>query len=232
MSQKASERIEKLTLNEIIAAWYADRKGRNSRDEARLIRAIYPPLAEGRPLSPRDVAESSDLPIRSVEIAFRDMRRAGADFDGDGNLIGNALTLRPTPHKFTVDGQKLYAWCAVDTLFLPALVGKTAQVESTCLATGEPIRLTISPSGIETVDPADTVVTVTVPGFSAACEPGQGKGGECASCQSMNYFVSRAAAERHLGPEADVAILDVETVWQLAHTVWVEPYLKGLEQQS
>ena len=219
-------------IDSITEAWSAKQKAEYSKEEARLILAIYPALAEGRPLTAQEVSESSGIPVRSVETVFRHMRRTGADFDDEGKLIGNALTLRPTPHKFTVDGQKLYAWCAVDTLFLPALVGKTAEVESTCLATGEPVRLTISPSGIEAVDPAETVVTVTIPGVSAACEPGQGKGGECASCQSMNYFVSRAAAERHLGPEADVAILDVETAWQLAHAVWVEPCLKGQELAS
>ncbi len=61
------------------------------------------------------------------------------------------------------------------------------------------------------------------------CEQCKGKGGESATCQSMNYYVSRAAAERHLGPDADVAILEVQEASQLAQKVWVEPYLKALK---
>lgn len=160
------------------------------------------------------------------------MRRAGADFDEYGHLIGNALTLRPTPHKFTVAGQQMYAWCAVDTLFLPGLVGKPAEVESTCPATGERVRLVISPTGIDSVDPVGAVATVTIPGVSAACKPGQGKGGASASCQSMNFYVSRHAAESHLGSQPEVAILEVETAWQMAHRVWVEQYLRELEPTS
>ena len=232
MDEVSSLEKQNPDIDSIIEAWSANRKAEISKEEARLIQAIYPALAEGQLLSPERVSTSSGIPLRSVKTAFRAIRRSGADFDDDGNLIGNALTRRPTAHKFFVDGQQLYAWCALDTLFLPGLVDNTANVESTCPATGETVRLTISPSGIEAVEPAEAVVTVTIPGVSAACEPGQGKGGESASCQSMNYYVSRDAAESHLGPDADVAILEVETAWRLAHRVWVEPYLKALELAS
>ena len=227
MSKKVG--MESPDFDEIIEAWSVNKKSGFSEDEARLIQAIYPALAEGRPISADQVSASSGIPLRTVKTTFRTMRSRGADFDDDGNLIGNALSLRPTRHKFEVDGQQLYAWCALDTLFLPGLFGKAAEVESTCPATGEAVRLTISPSGIEAVEPAEAVVTITIPGVSAACEPGQGKGAGSASCQSMNYFISREAAEKHLGPECDVAILDVQEASQLAQKVWVEPYLRALE---
>lgn len=226
MSEKV--RVGNPDLNEIIEAWTSSQKMKFSEDEAKLIKAMYPPLAQGEALAPADVATNSGFPLKVIEKSFRLMKRSGAEFDDSGNLIGNALTLKPTKHKFVVDGQELYAWCAVDTLFLPALVGKTAEVESICPATGEPIRLRISPSGIESVEPEETVVSVVVPGASAACDPGQGKGADSASCQSMNFFVSREAAENHLGPDSDVAILDVEQASQLAQKVWVKPYLKAL----
>lgn len=219
-------------LERITQAWSENRQVDFSETEARLIRAIYPNLAQGEPLSPERVSESSGFPLRLAQRTFRLMRRMGADFDAEGNLVGNALTLRPTPHKFTVDGQQLYAWCALDTLFLPGLVGGAAKIESTCLATGDPIRLSLSPNTIESVDPPKAVVSVAVPGVSAACAPDQGKGGNSAACQSMNFYVSREAAESHLGPNADVAILSVEEAWKLAQKVWVEPYLKALEPAS
>ncbi len=226
-----SEKIgtESLDLDEIIEAWTSSKKMNFSENEAKLVRAMYPPLAQGEPVAPADVATNSGFPLKVIEKSFRLMKRSGAEFDESGNLIGMALTLRPTNHKFVVDGHELYAWCAVDTLFLPGLVGKTAEVESICPATGERIRLRISPTGLESVDPLETVVSVVVPGASAACKPGQGKGAGSASCQSMNYFVSREVAEKHLGADSDVAILDVQEASQLAQKVWVKPYLKALE---
>ena len=227
MSEKV--RMDSADLDEIIEAWSSSQKMKFSEDEAKLIKAMYPPLAQGEPVAPADVATNSGFPLEMIEKSFRLMKRSGAEFDESGNLIGMALTLMPTNHRFVVDGQELYAWCAVDTLFLPGLVGKTAEVESICPATGEAIRLRISPTGIESVDPLETVVSVVVPGASAACEPGQGKGAGSASCQSMNFFVSREAAEKHLGPDTDVAILDFDEASHLAQKVWVEPYLNALE---
>ncbi len=227
MSEKV--RIDSAELNEIIEAWSSSQKMKFSEDEAKLIKAMYPPLAQGEPVAPADVAAKSGFPLKVIEKSFRLMKRSGAEFDESGNLIGNALTLKPTKHKFVVDGQELYAWCAVDTLFLPGLVGKTADVESLCPATGERIRLRISPTGIESVDPLKTVVSVVIPGASAACKPGQEKGAGSASCQSMNFFISREVAEKNLGPDSDVAILDIQEAAQLAQEVWVVPYLKALE---
>ena len=227
MSEKVG--TESPDLNEIVEAWSSSQKMKFSEDEAKLIKAMYPALALGAPLTPTDVAAKSGFHLKMIEKTFRLMKRSGAEFDESGNLIGMALTLKPTDHKFVVDGQELYAWCAVDTLFLPGLVGETADVESICPATGERIRLRISPTGIESVEPRDTVVSVVIPGTSAACEPGQAKGAGSASCQSMNYFISREAAERHLGADSDVAILDVQEASQLAQKVWVVPYLKALE---
>lgn len=223
---------ENLDVEQIAEAWSENRKVDFSETEARLIQAIYPNLAEGLPLTLEGVSEDSGFPLRTIEKSFRLMRRAGADFDDEGNLIGNALTLRPTPHKFSVDGTQLYAWCALDTLFLPGLVGRPARVESPCPATGGPVRLTIAPDRIIRVDPAEAVVSVAVPGISAACAADQGKGRDGPACQSMNFYVSREAAEGHLGPDSDLRILGVERAWKLAQKVWVEPYLKSLEPSN
>lgn len=65
----------------------------------------------------------------------------------------SGLTLRRTAHAFEVAGQRLHTWCAWDTLFLPALLGATARVRSTCPVTGRAIELTVAPDGIEQVEP-------------------------------------------------------------------------------
>ncbi len=47
--------------------------------------------------------------------------------DQQGRVVGfSGLTLRPTAHSLRVGDRQLYAWCAWDTLFLPALLDETA----------------------------------------------------------------------------------------------------------
>jgi alkylmercury lyase len=57
----------------------------------------------------------------------------------------------------------LHTWCAWDTLFLPELLGKTARVESACESSGDPVRLTVSPAGVESIEPASPVVSFLAP---------------------------------------------------------------------
>ncbi len=58
-----------------------------------------------------------------------------------------------------VDGRRLYAWCAWDTLFLPELFGRAVTIESTCPTTERPIRLRVTRDGVEHVSPSTTVLS-------------------------------------------------------------------------
>lgn len=73
------------------------------------------------------------------------------------------LALPEMKHRLTLAGQKLFTWCAWDTLFIPPIIQKTAQVESPCPITGEMIRLKVSPERIETLEPEAAVMSLTTP---------------------------------------------------------------------
>jgi len=51
----------------------------------------------------------------------------GMESGDSGNIVGAALTTRETPHKVRLSGRDLYAWCALDTLFIPGLLGEDAE---------------------------------------------------------------------------------------------------------
>lgn len=52
---------------------------------------------------------------------------------------------------------------------MPALIGATARVASTCPVTRQAISLTVAPGGVETLSPDDAVVSMLLPadGFDA-----------------------------------------------------------------
>lgn len=61
-------------------------------------------------------------------------------------------------------GHELYTWCAPDTLLFPAIIGRAAQIESPCPATGTPVRLTVDPhAGVTALDPPTAVVAIANP---------------------------------------------------------------------
>ena len=211
------------TLDEIIAAWQEAKKREYLSPEKRAFElAILRKLAEGRPVSPEQIAASTRSAVNAVRGIFQSLREGRADFDAQGNLVGMVLTLIPTPHEFRVKDKQLYAWCALDTLFLPGLIGAPAEIISTCPATGTEVRLTITPEGINSARPAEAVLSVVVPGFSAACKPGQPGGAQGPVCSSMHFFRDRQAASTWLVVHPDLAQLTLNEAWQLARRVWID----------
>jgi alkylmercury lyase len=172
-------------LQEVIFKWKSGWRGRgtssSATDEKNLTTDILNAIAEGLPVSTTALEERTGLDFDEVDGIFDRMRGAGSEFNADGHLVGNVLTQIPTPHHFNIDGKELYAWCALDTLFLPGLMGRTAEVESTCPATGQGIRLTVAPNHIDSSSPDGIVVSIIIPGEADGTGQGSVSGPQCAT---------------------------------------------------
>jgi alkylmercury lyase len=129
-----------------------------SADEQRLFLTLYRLLADGEPVDAADLADAAGQPVGSVSDALK--RLPGVHSDEQGRVVGFwGLSIRPMPHRMTINGRTLYAWCAWDTLFLPELLGNTAVIESTCPTTGQRITLTVDDTKVTDHDPAETVLS-------------------------------------------------------------------------
>ena len=176
-------------------------------------------LAEGQPVTPERLAAVAGQPVEFIRTTFAALQNCGCEFNEQGALIGDALTLTPTRHHFRVKNYDLYAWCALDTLFLPALINQTAEITSTCPQTGALIHLTVSPDGIEAVSPPETALSIV---FTSGCTSGING----SFCGQIHYFVSREAAVQWVGGRTDFAVLSVGEGFELARQVYIEPLLK------
>ncbi|MHB1142333.1 MAG: organomercurial lyase [Sulfuricaulis sp.] len=128
----------------------------------RLALALYRLLAEGHAVAPARLADTLDSPVEDIEHTLGEW--PGVFKDDQGHIIGFwGVTVKEMPHHLEVNGNTVYAWCAWDTLFLPALLDATVKVASRCAQTGEPVQLTVAPERIESVEPASTVVSFLVP---------------------------------------------------------------------
>jgi alkylmercury lyase len=129
-----------------------------SEDEQRLFVTLYRLLAAGQSVDATDLANSAGQPLDAVSDALE--RLPGVFTDEQRRVIGFwGLSIRPMPHRIMVDGRTLYAWCAWDTLFLPELIGATAEIESTCPATGQRITLTVDGTDVTSHYPDETVLS-------------------------------------------------------------------------
>ena len=221
----------KFTVEEVIEAWKrrfdddSDSKRSLLNESHSLTSLLLKLLTEGYPVSAAQLAELSGLPLKQIEAAFNRFEIAGGEFDNNGNLVGAALTLNPTPYRFRVNGKQLFTWCSLDAIFLPGLLEQTAEVESICPVTGEPITLTITPNGIGEASPEQTVLSVTVPGVSCAtgesCLPNK-TGPQSDACSQMHFFSSREAADVWLKDHPGVVVFSLDQAYRLARENWID----------
>ena len=166
-------------------------------------------LARGKPASPEEITAAAGKSPEEVQAALDQF--PSAEWDERGRLVGAGLTLRPTPHRFEVEGRTLFAWCALDTLMYPVLLGRTASIESPCRGTGEPVRVEATPAGIETVEPPSAVVSVVEPKDAANIRG--------VFCENVHFFASPEAASRWLEKHPQATILPVEDAFWLGRLI-------------
>ncbi|MGH2896721.1 MAG: organomercurial lyase [Solirubrobacteraceae bacterium] len=78
--------------------------------------------------------------------AYRDDQNRVTGFDG-------MTPIEMGHHRLDLDERTVSAWCALDTLFLPDLLGETVHVTSRCPVTGQEISLTVGADGVSDVHP-------------------------------------------------------------------------------
>lgn len=133
-------------------------------DARRLGVELYRQLALGEPVPIERLSEALGTPIGEVTALLQDEQLKGWVFyDDEGKVIGfRGLAVREMPHRFEVDGRTLYTWCAIDSLFIPELLGQSARVESRDPHTGTAVRLTVSPDGVQSAEPANAVMSILI----------------------------------------------------------------------
>ncbi len=153
--------------------------------ERKFALSIYRLLARGEPVRREQLAAA--LNQRSSEIwETLSTWRSLIQWDDNRRVVGFAgLTLEPTRHRLITDGGTLFAWCAWDTLFIPRILGVTANVESTCPETGRAISLTVSASGVTHAEPSGVVMSLPQTTLAAMNENVRAN-----FCQHMFFFWS------------------------------------------
>jgi len=162
-------------------------------------------LALGEPVEITTLAAETNLSVGDVRAHLAAV--PDTEFDEAGRIVGHGLTLRPTPHQFTVEGQELYTWCALDTLMFPTLLGRAARVESVSAASGLPIRLTVEPNGVSSVQPSTAVVSVINPDDLTSIRS--------SFCNQVHFFTSEDDAGTWLAAHPDGEVMPIADAYRL-----------------
>ncbi|HEB73122.1 MAG TPA: alkylmercury lyase [Nitrospirae bacterium] len=180
-----------------------------SDNERRVSLKLYRLLAHGSPVAAEQIAQTLNIPLAIVKNILDGW--PGVYYNNEGLITGYwGLSISKAGHRFEVDGVELSTWCAWDTLFIPAIIGKTAHVETTCPVTKETISLTVWPDGIRSVAPPDIHVSFVT--------PDAGKFNEDIInnfCHLVYFFSSKEAASQWASEHEGTFTLTLDEAFEL-----------------
>jgi len=182
--------------------------------EQRLSLELYRLLAEGQPVPRTVLAERLGVSLEAVNHILDDW--PGVFSDVERRIVGYWGLSIPkaygSPHTIKMNGQMLSAWCAWDTLFLPQLVGHTAEIESVGPAAGnEIVRLTVTPARVERVEPVGAQMSILLPDAQE-----MQKDIVSSFCHFVHFFPSRQAAENWTAKHAGTFLVSIHEAHVLA----------------
>ncbi len=181
--------------------------------EQRLSLDLYRLLAEGQPVPRSVLAKHLEVSVEAVNRTLDSW--PGVFSDAERRIVGYwGLSISgaySSPHTLRMNGRTLSAWCAWDTLFLPQLVGRTAEIESASPGEAGIVRLTITPQRVDRVEPVAAQMSVLVPDAQE-----MQKNVVTSFCHFVHFFPSRQSGESWAANHGGTFLLSIHEAHVLA----------------
>lgn len=177
-----------------------------------MFRPLVRLLAGGRPVAVDDLIQATGLPAEEVRQGLAGLK--DIEYNRAGKIVGQGVTLRPTRHRFEIDGRQLYVWCALDTLLFSILLKRAARISSPCHATGSPVQMTVEPTAVTSAEPASAVISIVTPEGPTSIRT--------AFCENVHYFVSADAARDWLSRHPDAELLPVAEAFAVSRLIFAQ----------
>jgi hypothetical protein len=180
MDKQSYRKTVSETIGHLAARWAGADK--------RILRQVFPLLAEGRPVPVTRISEATGSTAPAVEAALN-LGRAGRDVEGRVVEL-SGLMLSPTMHRVMIGDAALFSCCALLAELVPALIGRPVTVESIDPVSRRLVRLDITPEGVARVRPEEAVGSFVRPEAGAmAADVGAN------FCRHVHHFASFDSAK-------------------------------------
>jgi alkylmercury lyase len=182
-----------------------------------ILRAVFPLLAAGGPVTVERIALAAGAEAAVVETALQ-LGRVDRNTKGwVTELFG--ITTAPTTHRIEIEGVVLYSCCALVAQMVPMLVDQPARIETVDPISRQLVRIQLTPDKLTSVDPPEAWGTFVRTELEAL----QKNVGE-AFCHHIHNFTSQETAEQYAQQDKRRYILNMETFHdvarQLTMAVW------------
>ena len=177
--------------------------------------AVYGLMSTGEPVEPAEIAKA----VGSVTLNLVNERLSswpGVFRDDGGRVVGfwgHAIKKLEPEYRLVADGKTTYAWCALDTLFIPGIIGKAVRVEATDPISGEPVSLVVDREGAREIDPAGAQVSMVIPDGPFGYDVIE------SFCHKVLFFASEESGSKWIAEHKNTTLLTVEQAFELGRVL-------------
>jgi alkylmercury lyase len=187
---------------------------------------LFQLLTRGKPVDTQVLAESVSLPHPIVSEMLG--RWPDVYYDEDQRIIGHGgLTFEPTQHKIMFEDRTLYTWCAWDTLFLPAILGKTLEIESQCPVDDSIVRVRVDQEGVKAIEPKEAVISFMLPSKECIQKDIQSN-----FCHYVNFFPSTKIGNEWVEKHSKTYLISIEEAFKIGQIKNQAQFGKKLQNKS
>src|SRR5260370_35628381 len=111
------------------------------------------------------------------------------------------------------EGRTTYAWCALDTLLIPGIIGKAVRVEATDPISGEPVSLVVDREGPHEINPASALVSMVIPDGPFGYDVIE------SFCHKVLFFASEVTGTKWIPEQEATTVLPVEQAFELGRVL-------------
>lgn len=178
--------------------------------EQQIAITTYRLLAAGKPVATEAIGVEVGVPASRVQEALNSWPGV---FRNDAGEVAGFWGLATSPldpeYRLQAEDKTSYAWCALDTLFIPPLLGRTVSVQATDPVTGQGVSLEVDGNGVRKVTPAGAAVSMVIPDGAFDYDVID------SFCHKVLFFASEESGRMWVAEHEGTTLLTVEEAFEV-----------------
>ncbi|HLQ15991.1 MAG TPA: organomercurial lyase [Candidatus Eisenbacteria bacterium] len=183
--------------------------------DQRIATAIYRLIGSGAPVGPAAIVKAAGG-VSMERVDERLNAWPGVFRDDMGRVVGywgHAIDKLEPEYRLVAGHNTTYAWCALDTLFIPGIIGNQVRVEASDPVSGEPVSLVVDRDGARDVTPAGALVSMVIPEGPFGYDVIE------SFCHRVLFFASHKTGDKWIAAHQGTTLLPVDQAFEVGRVL-------------
>lgn len=212
-TQEETQTPKEVSLVDMAEAIEAAMPVLDKRDQ-QIAAAVHRAMSKGEPVEPEAIARVGGVSLDQVNERLNTW--PGVFRDDSGRVVGfwgHAIEKLDPEYRLVAAGKTTYAWCALDTLFIPGIIGYEVRVEASDPISGEPVSLVVDRAGTRDVTPTGALVSMVIPDGPFGYDVIE------SFCHRVLFFASQETGDKWVDAHEGTMLLPVDQAFEVGRVL-------------